>query len=236
VKRVRKLQGFAVRNELIHPKKFLRLVSGAVLAFALIAGSAAMAADDDDDESFEEKFMKSLLGNDKPVIDYRERSPLVVPPSATLPPPEAEKTIADPSWPKDADVQRIKKAKRVDPRDKPRGGDDRMLSPQELARGRGAAGSGGVGATSSRSNTDGASGGALTQGQLGAKKNVFQSIFSSSANETETGVFTGEPARTTLTDPPKGYMTPSPNYPYGISPTKEVPRSAKIEDRPLGKD
>ena len=34
-------------------------------------------------------------------------------------------------------------------------------------------------------------------------------------NKEETVKFTGEPPRTSLTDPPPGYQTPSPDQPYG---------------------
>jgi len=33
--------------------------------------------------------------------------------------------------------------------------------------------------------------------------------------------FTGEPPRTSLTDPPSGYMTPSPDQPYGVGSDKK---------------
>jgi hypothetical protein len=32
----------------------------------------------------------------------------------------------------------------------------------------------------------------------------------------ESAKFTGEPPRTSLTDPPPGYQTPSPDQPYGL--------------------
>ena len=47
----------------------------------------------------------------------------------------------------------------------------------------------------------------------------------------ETVAFPGEGPRTTLTAPPTGYMTPSPNYPYGLSAKKEAPKPYKLEDR-----
>ena len=40
----------------------------------------------------------------------------------------------------------------------------------------------------------------------------------------ETGTFTNEPSRNTLTEPPPGYQTPSPAQPYGV--TRRVERSA----------
>jgi hypothetical protein len=36
----------------------------------------------------------------------------------------------------------------------------------------------------------------------------------------EYGTFTGEPPRASLTDPPPGYQTPSPDQPYGIPPDR----------------
>jgi len=41
-------------------------------------------------------------------------------------------------------------------------------------------------------------------------------------NQEEYATFTGEPARDSLTDPPAGYRTPSPDHPYGIGPEKKA--------------
>jgi hypothetical protein len=41
-------------------------------------------------------------------------------------------------------------------------------------------------------------------------------------NSEEYATFTGEPARDSLTDPPTGYRTPSPDHPYGIGPEKKA--------------
>jgi hypothetical protein len=53
------------------------------------------------------QFLKDLgLRRDGEGIDYRERAPLVVPPSRNLPPPQSEASVtANPAWPKDPDVQ-----------------------------------------------------------------------------------------------------------------------------------
>jgi hypothetical protein len=40
-------------------------------------------------------------------------------------------------------------------------------------------------------------------------------------SKTESAPFTGEPTRDTLTMPPPGYQTPSPNYAYGTGGPKE---------------
>ena len=212
----------------------------AALLIGLASSFAAQAAGDDtEDEPFEAKIMKGLLGNDKPVIDYRERSPLVIPPSASLPAPENTSVAPSPAWPKDPDALAAKRAKKVDPRER-RLQEERacgMLLPDEVngRRPTTRAGAGGVGATNSRDNTDGRIGRALSPAELGSKGSIFSNIFSSK-EETETAAFPGEPPRASLTDPPTGYMTPSPNYPYGLSPTRTAPKGTNFEDRHIGKD
>ncbi len=228
MKRVLPDQDFAVRDEL--KKSHLRIVLGAAFALMLFAGSAAVAADDEEDDTpFEEKLLQNLMGTNKPSIDYRERSPLVVPPTSTLPQPEVGKSVADPSWPKDADAQRAKKVKRRnDPYTRALEESGRPLTPYEMA---GRPGNGGVGAPSSAENERNAAGAPLSPTALGSKGNLFGSIFSSK-EATESAVFPGEAPRAALTEPPKGYMTPSPNYPYGLSPTKviPVPYEQKVQD------
>jgi hypothetical protein len=226
-------QGIAVRSGLGAAKWLVRAVIGGAFVFAVILGSQAMAADDEDDETFEEKFMKSLLGQDKPVIDYRERSPLVVPPTSALPAPEAQQAVANPAWPKDADT-RLKKKNRADPYQVNRYRDysGRPLLPNEVEGKRGA---GERAAPDSRQNADNASGRALSPYELGGKGNVFSSMFSSK-DRTESAVFLGEPSRGSLTQPPPGYLTPSPNYPYGLSPSREAPKPTTVEDRAVGRE
>src|ERR1043165_10180683 len=70
-----------------------RLSAVALGVGLLFASNAARAGDDEDEPTFEEKIitgiMKGLGGinMDNSGIDYRERSPLVVPPKIDLPPP-----------------------------------------------------------------------------------------------------------------------------------------------------
>src|SRR3954452_25242691 len=96
----------------------LRL-SAIALGVGLVVMSGAVRAqdDDEDDKTFEEKIIEGLMAGiggtnmENRGIDYRERSPLVVPPKLDLPPPESLKTeIKDPNWPKDPDVTRRKAA------------------------------------------------------------------------------------------------------------------------------
>ncbi len=83
------------------------------LAMAWSAGSA-FAADDEEDVPLDSKiirqFLKDLgLRQDGDEIEYRERAPLVVPPSRNLPPPQSDSVAAsNPAWPKDPDVKQRK--------------------------------------------------------------------------------------------------------------------------------
>ena len=53
-----------------------------------------------------------LGGNAVDEDQYKERSPLVVPPSKTLPKPKQKAENTDPAWPKDPDVIKKQKAKK----------------------------------------------------------------------------------------------------------------------------
>ena len=83
--------------------------------------------DDDDDKTFEEKIIEGIMAGiggtnmDNRGIDYRERSPLVVPPKIDLPPPaSATAEVKAPNWPKDPDEARRKAAIAARKKAKPR--------------------------------------------------------------------------------------------------------------------
>ena len=126
-------------------------------------------------------------------------------------PAQASSEINAPNWPKDPDEARRKAAaanrkKSINPLEA-----SRTLSPSELNP------PGTRGAPVRRKDEGGAPGEAsnsmvLSPSQLGVKTS-FSSIFGSAKNES--APFTGEPARESLTQPPSGYQTPSPNYAYG---------------------
>jgi hypothetical protein len=74
-------------------------------------------------------------------------------------------------------------------------------------------------------NTTGAANGAHSadypeQDYSPPKKNIF-SFDLLNPNKSEYGTFTGEPTRTSLTDPPPGYLTPSADQPYGVGPAQK---------------
>src|SRR6266566_4262693 len=94
-------------------------VSAVALGIGLIMVCGAARAQDDeeeDDKTFEEKIIEGIMGGlgatnmENKGIDYRERSPLVVPPKLDLPPPAAATEVKAPNWPKDPDEARRKAA------------------------------------------------------------------------------------------------------------------------------
>src|SRR5262245_34531356 len=85
------------------------VIAAATLMIAASSGPAS-AADDEDDDWFDVKIMRKVLNGiglrrDGAAIEYRERSPLVVPPSTDLPRPEANAAANNPAWPVDPDVK-----------------------------------------------------------------------------------------------------------------------------------
>ena len=57
---------------------------------------------------------------------------------------------------------------------------------------------------------------ACSPSELGYKGGLFNSGLFKDQAKVKTRNFTGEPPRTSLTAPPTGYSTPSPNHPYGL--------------------
>lgn len=188
----------------------------------------ALAGDDDDeDETIDTKILRQFLGglglrgDNGSQIDYHERSPLVVPPTRTLPPPQSAATSVDnnPAWPKDRDVARRKPTKKAAAAAVPSVEEDmRMLRPNEL-QGNRPAGRGNAGEPAA--NPDGTRAGQLSPSQLGF--NGFGSVFNRDGKVVQ---FTGEPPRASLTEPPAGLRTPSSKYPYGSKGVLEADKNS----------
>lgn len=198
-------------------------LSAVVLGIGLVmASSAARAGDDDDDDdmTFEEKLIDNLMSGigaksmEKKGIEYRERSPLVVPPRLDLPPPADAQAKAAPNWPKDPDEKRRKEAiaqrkKAVKATENWQAG--RTLSPSEMEVGRVAA--------PERTSNDPIQPGtnanpSLSPAQLGYSGGLWN-MMRGVGGTAEEKKFTSEPPRQSLVEPPPGYQTPSPNYAYG---------------------
>jgi hypothetical protein len=115
--------GLLVQNPIMQnlsatPAHALRLAAVALAIGLVMTVSAARAGDDEEDtRSFSQKIIDGFKGvttttnMDSKGIDYRERSPLVVPPQLDLPPPAAAaREVNAPNWPKDPDEKRRKAA------------------------------------------------------------------------------------------------------------------------------
>lgn len=200
---------------------------GLVLGAMLVASSPARAADEG--EPIDTQILRKLLEgiglqrDGGSSIDYHERAPLVIPPDKDLPAPEASDAAArNPAWPKDPDIERRKQEAAIARRGTTSQEIEdwsRPLRPDQLTP------NGNPRARAPRVKTStplGAEGTLLSPSELGYKGGLFGNIF---GNDEETARFTGEPARTSLTDPPPGYQTPSPDQPYGSSKADSAPKA-----------
>jgi len=168
-----------------------------------------------------EQFFDGVMGamgfqKDKPPINYRERSPLVVPRDSNLPQPQSTAVKAS-NWPVDPEVKQARAlaaAEHDDGLTSSQRMDKNMLPllPSEIERGR----------TSARQNNPGVSSDGVglptPWSELGYKGGLFSKMFGKSNDES--AKFTGERPRTSLVTPPSGYQTPSPNQPYGLTKDK----------------
>lgn len=114
---------------------------GATLLAGLAGwGGAASAADDGYDNVFSSVLTAvGLMPPDRsPEIEYRERAPLVLPPSTTLAKPVEGGVTRSAAWPQDADVIKRRKAAEEAraPVDHVFGAAQEKLSHEELMRGR----------------------------------------------------------------------------------------------------
>jgi hypothetical protein len=205
-----------------------RYALGITLAATMVCGTTAARAQDGEGPSVINSIMHTLgfksASDTYGGIDYNERSPLVVPPTRNLPPPASDNTPPAPNWPKDAEVERQKQAKKDDT---PRYQKDnviesaRVLRPEELDRvGRPSAGASGDGDSTANSMM-------TTQRDQGGK-GLWSAMFQ---KKDQYATFTGEPSRETLTDPPPGYLTPSPDQPYGVGPAESKYKIQSVGQR-----
>lgn len=187
----------------------------------VMASGVARAEDpEEDDSTFEEKIIKNIMTGlggtnmENRGITYRERSPLVVPPKLELPPPETAAAAPAPNWPTDPEELERKRLKELAKKQKPTDG-SRPLMPNELAAAK----------TKPSTPNEPMQPGTqqnnpmLSPSQLGFNGSLWN-VFG--GNKTETATFTGEPTRETLTQPPTGYQTPSPNFAYGTGPKESL--------------
>jgi hypothetical protein len=219
--------GWTVQKPSRALRRALRLAVVAVgIGLVITAGTARAEDDDEDDKTFEEKIIEGIMAGiggtnmENRGIDYRERSPLVVPPKLDLPPPaSASADLKAPNWPKDPDEARRKaaiasrKKENKDPREA-----SRLLTPSELNKRGPKTSNAGSDSIDQPGGNPGASA-VLSPSQLGYSGG-FSGLFG--GNKSETAPFKGEPTRDSLTQPPSGYQTPSPNFAYGTGPKESL--------------
>lgn len=220
-----KTSGSMVRDPKSGVWRALKLSAVALGVGLVMSAGAARAGDDDEDDgmTFEEKIIDNLMSGigaksmEKPGIEYRERSPLVVPPKLDLPPP-ATQAKAAPNWPKDPEEKRRKEA--IAARKKATKATENWqaaqpLTPAEMKAYQVAA--------PERTSNDPIQPGtnanpSLSPAQLGFSGGLWNMM--KGGNSSEEKQFTTEPPRSSLVEPPPGYQTPSPNYAYGAGPDK----------------
>jgi hypothetical protein len=213
------------------------IFAASAFAAALIVAPAVPAGAQDEPSAFQ----KILGGLGLLVLpqengpDYRERAPLVVPPSNALIAPRnpGEISVQNPDWPLDHDSTKRRAADiEAERRTDEEFYSGRPLSPSELNRpGRltkQEAARRDAAARRPEAETGGAEYAAgrerYSPSQLGFR--------GWGAKKEETVVFSGEPERKYLTDPPPGLRTPSREAPYGVvSSTPKAPKRGGPFDR-----
>jgi hypothetical protein len=220
------MMGFGNRNNSSRRWRRASLVALVGLALLIGGNGISLAADDMDDEAPDTKFLRSIMKglglkkDGEAGIEYRERSPLVLPPGRDLPAPAAASSAKKTTgWPDDPDIKRAKEQKAASKRPlvtNPDAEDGaRPALPSELNVGRSAPRRDTGGPAKSAEEAEAPS----TQKELGSKS-IFGRVFGPSEEYT---TFAGEPARSSLTEPPRGYRTPSPHQPYGVGKEKWKP-------------
>lgn len=230
--------GWIVRKSGVLMRALRLAVVATSVGLVMTAGGARAQSDDEDNKTFEEKVIDGIMAGiggtnmENRGIDYRERSPLVVPPKLDLPPPEtASREVKDSNWPKDPDEARRKatiaarKKENKDPREA-----SRVLLPSELNQRGPKASSTADSDSVAQPGGDPGTNAILSPSQLGFTGS-FSSLFG--GNKAETAPFKGEPTRESLTQPPSGYQTPSPNFAYGTGPKESL--NNKVYDPAAGK-
>lgn len=207
---------------------------GLALGAAIFAAPVPANAADDDGRSWDSKliggFLEGLgLRRDGEGITYQERAPLVIPPTSTaLPPPEKSDAVVanNPAWPKDPDIARRKAEEKADRERRKMGAQEQTDKEMSVLRGNDMTPGGNPAYRGSI--RDGYAARDSEYGNQYDLKNqgggsIFGNLFG--GRDEDVASFTGEPPRGSLTDPPRGYQTPSPNQPYGLAKTTTAPKA-----------
>ena len=225
-------------------RRLVLACAGGVLLAAPLAWNAHAQQAQDDEDTFEQRVIKNILGGmgvdvGRAGIDYRERSPLVIPPTRDLPPPQSSNVAAtSPAWPRDQQRHTAAVENRPNLRASPEEpGTSSLLTPDELRRGNNPRAPRITDPSQSGSEEDPNVGRPMRPDELnpGGNSVLSWSGLMGGGLRGEHSTFTSEPTRSTLTQPPPGYQTPSPNQPYGVGEERgsgwKIPT---ILDRPVG--
>jgi hypothetical protein len=212
----------------------LNAVLALTLAGAVFAVPTLARAGDDDEVPLDTRIVRGIMedlglkSGREASINYQERAPLVIPPNTDLPPPQKPgAAIANnPAWPKDPDVARAK-LERDQEKDRDIGAEierEENPLPRDQLDPKGKASKvARTSSTNSGSVWDGDQHYRMTPAQLGYHGGLF-GLFSSK-DDSANAKFTGEPKRSSLTEPPVGYQTPSPDQPYGLGKSVAAPKA-----------
>jgi hypothetical protein len=226
---------------IMRSSKVFRGCAAGMLVFgaAAIAGSAPVRAADDE-PTFDQKIMRGIMDglgfkrDGEAGINYQERAPLVIPSSRDLAPPEQANAANNPAWPKDPDVERRKAAVATEKNrnvSDEREREQNPLRPDQLTPG-----ARGKQKRQAARPDDGYQppasgfGSQLPPSELGYKGSLYDAMFGK--KKEEEARFTGEPPRSSLTEPPPGYQTPSPAQPYGLAKGAAPKAANDYQDRP----
>jgi len=236
-----------------------RTLALAVLSVGLgLVVTAGAARAGDDDRTISEKIVDGFYGTirgtnmDNRGIDYRERSPLVVPPTLDLPPPSSA-TAQIANWPKDPDERQRKAVIAAKKKNAPAParvqvtavGGAVQAQPVNIAPPVEAEQAPIPGTTRPAYASD-RNGTALTDPVYDKPGDLFTggasdwadsiglgNLFGSSKSKTVLVQPGTEPVREALTQPPVGYQSPSPGYTYGEEPKSLLSGQSNPDRNPL---
>lgn len=204
----------------------------------VMTANSALAQESNDGRTMSEKIKDGFYGMvrgtnmDNRGIDYRERSPLVVPPTLDLPPPASatgQGQVAN--WPKDPDERQRRAVIAAKKKDAPPPARVRVTNgadPQQAAQPINIAPpveEAPIPGTTRPAYASDRNGTALTDPIYDKPGDLFTGGAAALTDWTGVNLFGSkktmpvepgtEPARTALTQPPAGYQTPAAGYDYG---------------------
>jgi hypothetical protein len=231
--------------DLLHRSRASVVLAALLGVFLVLAGNngPAFAADDDDEGTWDQQVFRGILrgiglrNGREGSIEYKERPPLVVPPNRDLPQPDTTGSITkrDPAWPSDPDENKKKAVKKAAGErkwtDVSTWGD--LVKPSDLKAGK----------TDALPQEPGIKPGQtvetstqLRPDELGYKGQGMWSTLTGLGHTfdkekpAEGAKFLREPPRAALTEPPSGYLTPSPEQPYGLNYKDTQKRDKQVYD------